>query len=289
MNRLAVGIAAVSLAATAALSLQARGGTPETVTSGSETITLTGSAALLGQPAGDPPQREGPDGTMMAVLSRAEHTLVVEDLKIGEGPEAERTSEVVVHYHGTLPDGKVFDSTRGKDPATFPLSRLIPGWQAGVPGMKVGGVRRLVIPPAMAYGTKDRVNKDTGEVTIPAHSELTFTIQLVEIKMSASLKIEDLVVGTGKECPKGATVKVHYRGSLTNGTEFDSSYARNEPIEFSLGRVIRGWQEGVPGMKVGGKRKLTIAPDYAYGAAGAPPDIPPNATLIFEIELLEVK
>ncbi|MFM9994631.1 MAG: FKBP-type peptidyl-prolyl cis-trans isomerase [Phycisphaerales bacterium] len=223
----------------------------------------------------------------MPVLSRAEHTLVIEDLKIGDGPECERTNDVVVHYHGTLPGGKVFDSTRGKEPATFALQRLIPGWQAGIPGMKAGGIRRLVIPPAMAYGSKDRVNQATGEVTIPANSELTFTIQLVEIKVP--VKIEDLVVGTGKECPRGATVKVHYRGTLMNGTEFDSSYARNEPIEFSLGGVIRGWQEGVPGMKVGGKRKLTIAPDYAYGAAGAPPTIPPNATLVFEIELLDVK
>jgi FKBP-type peptidyl-prolyl cis-trans isomerase len=109
------------------------------------------------------------------------------------------------------------------------------------------------------------------------------------ITTPSGLKIEDNVVGTGKQCPPGARVKVHYRGTLMNGTEFDSSYSRNQPIEFPLGGVIQGWQEGVPGMKVGGKRRLTIPYKLAYGEAGSPPDIPPRSDLIFEIELLEVK
>jgi len=89
----------------------------------------------------------------------------------------------------------------------------------------------------------------------------------------------------------GKTVKVHYTGTLTDGTKFDSSLDRGEPFSFQLGagQVIRGWDEGVKGMRVGGKRKLTIPPDMGYGAAGAPPKIPPNATLMFEIELLEVQ
>ena len=100
---------------------------------------------------------------------------------------------------------------------------------------------------------------------------------------------EDLVVGSGKECPKGATVKVHYRGSLTDGKEFDSSYKRGQPIEFPLPNLIKGWQEGIPGMKVGGKRKLTIPYQLGYGERGSPPSIPPKATLVFEIELLGVR
>ncbi len=102
------------------------------------------------------------------------------------------------------------------------------------------------------------------------------------------LVIEDLTVGSGKECPKGATITIHYRGALTDGKVFDSSYD-GEPATFPLGRLIRGWQEGIPGMKVGGKRKLTIPHQLGYGVAGAPPDIPGRATLVFEIELLGVK
>ena len=98
-----------------------------------------------------------------------------------------------------------------------------------------------------------------------------------------------LVVGDGAEAVSGETVTVNYRGTLANGKEFDSSYGRG-PFSFSLGagRVIRGWDEGVAGMKVGGKRKLVIPPDLGYGSRGAGGVIPPNATLIFEVELLRV-
>ena len=107
----------------------------------------------------------------------------------------------------------------------------------------------------------------------------------------SDLIIEDLEVGTGKEATKGANVEVHYTGRLTDGTKFDSSHDRNRPFSFPLGggRVIKGWDEGVAGMKVGGKRKLTIPPHMGYGARGAAGVIPPNATLVFEVELLDVK
>src|SRR4029077_5531835 len=98
------------------------------------------------------------------------------------------------------------------------------------------------------------------------------------------LQIEDLQVGTGAEAPKGKMVSVHYTGWLTDGKKFDSSKDRGQPFQFPLcrGRVIQGWGQGVEGMKVGGKRKLTIPPEMGYGAEGAGGVIPPDATLVFE-------
>ena len=108
---------------------------------------------------------------------------------------------------------------------------------------------------------------------------------------ASGLRITDLVVGTGAAASSGQTVVVHYRGTLEDGRQFDASYDRGTPFSFPLGagRVIKGWDEGVQGMKVGGKRKLVIPPDLGYGTRGAGGVIPPNATLIFEVELLEVK
>jgi FKBP-type peptidyl-prolyl cis-trans isomerase FkpA len=105
------------------------------------------------------------------------------------------------------------------------------------------------------------------------------------------MKIEDLVVGTGATAQAGDQVSVQYTGWLTDGTKFDSSLDRNQPFSFALGRrqVIEGWDKGVEGMNVGGKRKLTIPPEMGYGARGAGGVIPPNATLVFEVELLAVR
>jgi FKBP-type peptidyl-prolyl cis-trans isomerase len=106
----------------------------------------------------------------------------------------------------------------------------------------------------------------------------------------AGLVIEDLEVGTGQEAKQGDTVNVHYTGWLTDGTKFDSSHDRNRTFSFTIGgrRVIAGWEQGVAGMKIGGKRKLTIPPELGYGARGAAGVIPPNATLVFEIDLISI-
>jgi hypothetical protein len=106
---------------------------------------------------------------------------------------------------------------------------------------------------------------------------------------ASGLQITDLVVGDGPEATAGQTVSVNYRGTLPNGKEFDSSYGRG-PFSFPLGagRVIKGWDEGVAGMRVGGKRQLVIPPDLAYGSRGAGGVIPPDATLLFDVELLGV-
>lgn len=111
------------------------------------------------------------------------------------------------------------------------------------------------------------------------------------ITTPSGLKYEDIEAGMGPTAQSGQKAKVHYTGWLTSGQQFDSSKDRNDPFEFTLGvgQVIKGWDEGVQGMKVGGKRKLTIPPDLGYGSRGAGGVIPPNAELIFEVELLGVR
>lgn len=113
---------------------------------------------------------------------------------------------------------------------------------------------------------------------------------MAEITTSSGLQYEDTREGTGPVAQSGQTVSVHYTGWLTDGKKFDSSKNRNQPFEFPLGagRVIKGWDEGVQGMKVGGSRKLTIPANLGYGARGAGGVIPPNATLVFEVDLLKI-
>jgi FKBP-type peptidyl-prolyl cis-trans isomerase FkpA len=113
---------------------------------------------------------------------------------------------------------------------------------------------------------------------------------MAEVTTPSGLKYEDLVEGTGDAAKMGETVSVHYTGWLTDGKKFDSSKDRGQPFPFPLGagRVIKGWDEGVQGMKVGGKRKLTIPPQLGYGSRGAAGVIPPNAILVFEVELLKI-
>jgi peptidylprolyl isomerase len=115
--------------------------------------------------------------------------------------------------------------------------------------------------------------------------------QAKEVTTPSGLKYTDETVGSGSSPHPGQTVVVHYTGWLTNGTKFDSSVDRGQPFKFSIGQgqVIKGWDEGVASMKVGGKRRLVIPPDLAYGSRQMGPSIPPNSTLVFEVQLLGVE
>jgi FKBP-type peptidyl-prolyl cis-trans isomerase len=141
----------------------------------------------------------------------------------------------------------------------------------------------LILPLALASSIA--CSQPSPQATQAASAKTT------EVTMPDGLKFTDDQVGTGTEAQKGKTVSVHYTGWLLDGTKFDSSRDRNQPFSFPLGQgqVIKGWDEGVAGMKVGGKRTLVIPPDLGYGARGAGGVIPPNATLKFEVELLDVK
>jgi peptidylprolyl isomerase len=223
----------------------------------------------------------------------------------GDGPQPQPGDVVTVHYTGKLQDDTVFDSSYSRnEPIRFALGMgmVIPGWDEGIGLMREGGQAILVIPPGLAYG-----ERGAGDV-IPPNATLIFDVQLISVEPGApaaptvvdaaaytttaqGLTYADLVVGDGPSPMNGQLVVVHYTGWLQGGGKFDSSLDRGEPYSFNLGmgQVIAGWDLGVKGMRVGGKRQLIIPPQLGYGDRGAGGVIPPNATLVFEIELLELR
>jgi peptidylprolyl isomerase len=241
-------------------------------------VLMAGLAACGGSaaPAGNVPAASGEGLTTTA------SGLKYADLVVGTDDSPAVTDLVTVHYTGTLENGTVFDASRNHGgPISFPLNKVIKGWTEGVSTMKVGGIRRLVIPPSLGYGSQAQ-----GDV-IPANATLTFVVELLDVP---KVKIEDTQVGTGAAAKDGDQLVVNYTGKLADGTVFDSSVGKT-PFEFVLGggQVILGWDAGLVGMKVGGKRTLTIPPSLGYGAQGAGDKIPPNATLVFDIELISIK
>ena len=220
--------------------------------------------------------------------------LILTDTQLGDGLRACPGQTVTVHYTGWLFNdgqrGAKFDSSKDRnDPFEFSLGegRVIAGWDVGVCGMQVGGIRVLTIPPDMGYGSRGAGG------AIPPNATLQFEVELLGVS-GEGLGIEDVVIGSGETAARGQQVTVHYTGWLLQsgerGTQFDSSKDRNDPFEFLLGgrQVITGWDMGVAGMQVGGTRVLTIPARLGYGARGAGGVIPPNATLLFEVELLAV-
>ena len=235
-----------------------------------------------------------------------ESGLVYEVLEPGEGPAPEPGQVINVHFSATLEDGTEIGNTyEGGQPAVFVLGSgsALPGLEEGIALMHEGEKAKLVIPPELALG--DRASSDG---LIPANSTLIFELELVSIQEGApeeatevkeeeyvttdsGLKVHDFVVGDGPSPETGQMVSVHYTGWLEDGTKFDSSLDRGQPFTFAIGmgQVIAGWDEGVATMKVGGKRQLVIPSELGYGEQGAGAVIPPNATLIFEVELLDVQ
>ena len=236
------------------------------------------------------------------------------DLKDGTGDPCPPGAAVKMHYLGWKEDGTVFDGTReGPNPkgvpVDFKLKGLIKGWQEGIPGMKKGGIRKLVIAPDKAYGPPGTGNPLGGKTLI-------FEVELVDFTPLANvvtgpgqpmpfdksnggtddpglkdlgdgLKIRDLKVGEGEPVKEGATVLAHYTGWTVDGNVFDSSHKRGQPTSFSLNEVVKGWGQGIPGMKPGGVRKLVIPAALGYGEGGRGESIPGGATLIFEVEIIK--
>ena len=226
------------------------------------------------------------------------------DIKIGQGDFPKPGDILSVHYTGKLEDGTIFDSSvkRGQ-PIEFPVGkgRVIKGWDEGLLSMKVGSKRELVIPSNLAYG-----ERGAGGV-IPPNATLIFEVELLAIfapfidtdfslpgsekTTESGLRIIEHIIGKGEKPKDGEKAVVHYTGMLSNGEKFDSSHDRGSPIEFPVGkgRVIKGWDEVVKLMNIGSKYTVIIPPELGYGERGAGGAIPPNATLIFEMHLLEIK
>jgi len=249
-----------------------------------------------------PPQ---PTSVSQSDLITTDSGLQYADLTTGDGTQVISGTIVTTHFTIWVQNGDTNDyvvSSNGGDPLTFAEgsgTTVFPGWEEGMLGMKVGGKRLLIIPPDLALG-------EQGGNGIPPNSTLVMEVELTDAKEPATmtevpeedytttasgLKYYDIVEGDGETPQAGQTVVVDYTGWLQDGTKFDSSVDRGQPFSFVLGsgNVIPGWDEGVASMKVGGKRQLVIPPDLAYGEAGSGGVIPPNATLIFDVELLSIQ
>jgi len=157
-------------------------------------------------------------------------------------------------------------------------------WMSGWIGAALVGV--LAVGPTACSKSADDHETDTSAVVEDVVEEQVAEAKIVELP--SGLKYEIIESGTGASPKLTDKVTVHYRGTLTDGTEFDSSYKRGQPAQFPVNRVIAGWTEALQLMKEGDKWKLTIPPDLAYGERGAGNAIPPNSTLLFEVELIKV-
>lgn len=222
---------------------------------------------------------------LAALFLQTPGKLEIKDVVEGKGPAVQIGDILTVDYTGKLVDGKVFDSSVGKDKKfqfIVGAGQVIKGWDQGLLGMKAGGKRELTIPSSLAYG-----DNGAGE-TIPPKATLKFDVELIKIDRIAA-KI--ITPGKGDKVAKaGDSCELHYRLTDTSGKQIDSSYDRKQTFQIILGqtRLITGFTAGVLGMKQGEKRQITVPGEFGYGANGRPPIIQPNATLIFEVELVKL-
>lgn len=235
-----------------------------------------------------------------------ESGLRVIELVEGEGPTPKKGDIISLNYTGWYLDGDEFDSTsRLGHPGKFRLGTdtLLPGLEEGVSTMRRGAKRIFILPPELAFGAEGRPG------VVPRDAWVKFEVEMVEIEdgppdplpwneagmefytTQSGLQFVDFVIGEGEFPELGSNVVVHYSGYLDDATLFDSSYLRGRPVEFELteDRLIRGFVEGLLTMRAGGQRKLVIPPFLGYGEDGFGKIVPPNATLIYDIELLEVR
>jgi FKBP-type peptidyl-prolyl cis-trans isomerase len=242
-----------------------------------EAIAKAGAAGQPGTPPPSPSAVPVPEGPAIKTI-QLEDGLVAEEIKIGDGYEVKPGGAVVAHYHGTLKDGgKVFDSSfqRG-EPAMFPLNSVIPGWQKGVPGMKIGGVRRLLIPAKLGYG-----EKGAGQ-DIPANADLVFIIQLVD-----ALQITDDKIGDGEEVGPQPVCVTAYTMKDADGKEIASS-TKDKPYIW-IPNEMMGVSVGLEGMKVGGKRTIKVPGKMNQSDPRIAGSRPQQVPVTCEVELLAVR
>jgi FKBP-type peptidyl-prolyl cis-trans isomerase len=207
--------------------------------------------------------------------------LSIKDTKLGTGSMSARPGDRVwIDYTGKLTNGKVFDTSVGRQPyeLTLGAGEVIKGWDIGLQGMKVGGKRTISVPPALGYGAMS-------DGDIPANSTLVFTVELKKVQR---LTFTITKKGAGPGVGGGDTVLVHYRGKLKSGKQFDTSYG-HDPLRITIGqtRLVPGFNMALVGMKVGEKRHVLIPPSLGYGSQDYGP-IPANSTLYFDLELVKV-
>ncbi len=263
---------------------------PDTTTSLASTEPWVEVSATTGRP-------------VISVLPRDErpNRLVTRDIATGTGTQAGVGDVLEVNYVGALlSDGTEFDASWNRSQTFFVpigMGAVIPGWDQGIVGMREGGRRVLITPPDLAYGSSGAGS------SIPPDATLVFVVDLVAVldlqppaipeptEVGDLLEVEDLFAGTGDPVESGDTVTVHYLGTLTDGTVFDASWRRGMPFTTTIGvgMVIPGWDQGIVGMREGGRRLLKIPSDLAYGERGSGAAIPPDTPLLFVVDLIRIQ
>lgn len=247
--------------------------------------------------------------------------LETQDLVVGTGDEVKTGDCLTTNYVGVLAsNGQQFDSSWDKKtPFQVELGTgsVIPGWDQGIPGMKVGGRRRITIPAALGYGARGSPPK------IPPNSNLVFVVDAIRVGLpctvgytalpsplpdaiaqkpdvvvdpedaaATEVRTADIVVGTGPEVRAGDCLVTNYVRTLASDpSKTESSWDKGQGLRFEVGsgQVIKGWDQAIAGMRVGGRREIVVPAALAYGSKGAAPDIPPDANLVFVVDAVAIK